>query len=194
MKNKPLILIGGGGHCKSCIDVIEATEQFSIKGIIDLSKKKGENILGYSIIWTDKDISKLVREKFNFHLTIGDIGNPAKRIELFELLSSYGGILPVIISPSAYISKYAKIGAGTIVMHHAVINASAVVGKNCIINTKALIEHDVNIGDHCHISTGALVNGGTVIGARSFFGSGAVCKQYTSIPEDSFIKANSIIK
>ena len=35
---KPIILIGGGGHCISCIDVIEMTKEFSILGIIDSSK------------------------------------------------------------------------------------------------------------------------------------------------------------
>ena len=39
---KSLILFGNGGHCKSCIEVIESTGTFRIKGIIihqnDLSK------------------------------------------------------------------------------------------------------------------------------------------------------------
>jgi len=193
MKSKPLILIGGGGHCKSCIDVIEASGQFFIKGILDLESKLGEKILGYTTIGSDKDIPLFVKEKSNFLITIGDIGNPSKRIELFNLVISCGGHLPTIISPNAYVSLYAKLGAGTIVMHHAIINASAEVGDNCIINTKALVEHDAVIGDHCHISTGSIVNGGTIIGARSFYGSGAVSKQYINIPEDSFVKANSII-
>ena len=30
------IILVGGGHCKSCIDVIEAEGRFIIKGIIDL--------------------------------------------------------------------------------------------------------------------------------------------------------------
>lgn len=194
MKSKPLVLIGGGGHCKSCIDVIEASDQYVIKGILDLEPKLGEKILGYTIIGTNEDIPLLVKEKTNFFITVGAIGNPSKRIELFNLVVSFSGLFPIIISPNAYVSRYARIGAGTIVMHHAVINASAVIGKNCIINTKALIEHDAIIGDHCHISTGSIVNGGTIIGARSFFGSGAVSKQYISIPENSFIKANSIVK
>jgi sugar O-acyltransferase (sialic acid O-acetyltransferase NeuD family) len=193
MKIKPLILVGGGGHCKACIDVIEASGQFSIQGILDITAKAGENILGYPIIGTDQDIPVFVRKKFSFLITVGNIGNPAKRIELFELVTSFGGMFPVIFSPSAYVSRHAQIGPGTIIMHQATINASATVGKNCIINTKALIEHDAIIGDHCHISTGSIVNGGTNIGARSFFGSGAVSKQYISIPEDSFIKANSIV-
>jgi len=194
MKSKSLILIGGGGHCKSCIDVIEASGQFAIQGILDIESKLGDQILGYTVIGTDKDISKWVKEKVSFLITVGDIGNPSKRIELFDLVISEGGILPVIISPNAYVSRSSNIGIGTIVMHHVMVNAGAVIGKNCIINTKALIEHDTHIGDHCHISTGSIVNGGTVIGARSFFGSGAVSKQYIILPEDSFIKANSIVK
>jgi len=194
MSKQSLILIGGGGHCKSCIDVIESTDQYVIKGILDVEKKSGENILGYKIIGTNSDIKFWVKEKARFLITVGDIGNPAKRIELFNLVTSFGGLFTIIISPIAYVSKYSNIGAGTIIMHHAMINASAVVGANCIINTKALIEHDAIIGDHCHISTGAIVNGGTKVGAMSFFGSGAVSKQYINIPESSFIKANSIVK
>ncbi len=195
MKNKtPLILVGGGGHCKSCIDVIEGTKSFIIRGILDVDSKLGEKLLGYPVIGTNKDIPAWIKEKINFLITVGDIGNPLKRIELFNMVRSLGGALPIIISPTAYVSSYSRLGNGTIVMHHAVINAGASVGENCIINTKSLIEHDAIIGDHCHISTGSIVNGGTVIGGRSFFGSGAVSKQYISIPEDSFIKANSIIK
>ena len=32
---KEIILIGGGGHCKSVIDVIESEGQFEIVGIVD---------------------------------------------------------------------------------------------------------------------------------------------------------------
>ena len=81
--------------------------------------------------------------------------------------------LPVIISPYAYVSPYAQIGCGTIVMHNAIINADARVGDNCIINSRALIEHDVVIGNHCHISTGAVVNGAVEVGDNTFIGSGA---------------------
>ena len=30
-----LILLGGGGHCKSCIDVIEQESKYTIEGILD---------------------------------------------------------------------------------------------------------------------------------------------------------------
>ncbi|MBI4309254.1 MAG: acetyltransferase, partial [Candidatus Omnitrophica bacterium] len=39
MVKKNLILIGGGGHCKSCIDVIESENKFKIAGIVDTKER-----------------------------------------------------------------------------------------------------------------------------------------------------------
>ena len=36
---------------------------------------------------------------------------------------------PVIISPKAYVSKEAKIGEGTIIMHGAIVNKNSKIGK-----------------------------------------------------------------
>jgi sugar O-acyltransferase (sialic acid O-acetyltransferase NeuD family) len=193
--NKPeLILIGGGGHCKSCIDVIETENKFSIAGIVDLPEKIGEKMCGYPIIGSDLDLEKLRKNFTSFFITLGQIHSPHKRIELFNRLVNLNCTIPVIISPLAHVSRFARVDAGTIIMHQAIVNTDACIGKNCIINTKALIEHDVCIDDHCHISTGAIVNGGVTIKQGTFFGSGAVSKEYTEIPEFSFIKANSIVK
>ena len=63
---KKILLIGGGGHCKSCIDVIEQDGTYEIAGIIDVEEKVGENILGYPIIGTDNDLEKLSTEFDNF--------------------------------------------------------------------------------------------------------------------------------
>ena len=192
MKEK-IILIGGGGHCKSCIDVIEQEGRYTIAGMVDIPEKKQHNVLGYPVIGSDADLAELIKTFPNVLITLGQIKSPARRIELFNDLMRMGARFPVIKSPLAYVSPHAQIAEGTIVMHHALINAGANVGKNCIINTKALVEHDAVIEDHCHISTGAVVNGGVTIGSGSFFGSGAVSKEYTSIPANSFIKANSLI-
>lgn len=194
MKKEQIILIGGGGHCKSVIDVIEQEGKYEIAGIIDVYEKLNQKVFDYSIIAEDKDLPEIVNKYRNFHITIGQLKNPEPRIKLYNELKKLNANLPVIISPFAYISKYAKIGCGTVVMHFAIINAEARIGQNCIINTRALIEHDAVIGDHCHISTGAIVNGGVQIGNNVFYGSGAVSKEYISIPDNSFIKANSILK
>lgn len=189
-----IILIGGGGHCKSCIDVIEQQGRFKIEGIVDIVPKQKETILGYEIIWNDDDLSFLTRKYKNFLITLGQIKSSQRRKELYEILKRFNAHLPVIISPRAYVSKHTSIGEGTIIMHDVLINANAKVGVNCIINSKALIEHDSIIGNHCHISTGAIVNGNVIVGDETFFGSGAVSKENLLIKVNSFIKANSLFK
>ena len=193
MKND-LILIGGGGHCKSCIDVIETENKYNIKGIVDLPEKMGESILNYKIIACDDDLPKLSKQHTNFIITIGQIRSAAKRIRIFNLLNELNVSIPVIISPLAYVSRYASIDKGTIIMHHVIVNTNASIGFNCIINNKALIEHDAIIGNHCHISTGAIVNGGVIIEDETFYGSGAVTKENSRIKKGSFIKAHTIYK
>jgi hypothetical protein len=56
---KSIILIGGGGHCKSVIDVIEQEGKFEIAGIVDKSEPLGADILGYSVIDDDRKVIDL---------------------------------------------------------------------------------------------------------------------------------------
>lgn len=190
MKPK-LILIGGGGHCAACIDVIEQEAKFEIVGIVDRDGTSKE-LMGYPILGGDDEL-KALRSRSEFALiTIGQIKSPSARIRLFEYATSLGYTLPTIISPRAYVSKHAIAGEGTIIMHDALINSRANIGRNCIINTKALIEHDAVIGDHCHISTAAIVNGGTEVRQGTFVGSNAVTKEAAKTKENDFIKAGSL--
>lgn len=191
---KDIILVGAGGHCKSCIDVIEQTREYNIIGLIDREEALGTKVLDYEIKWTDNDIPDLVKECDNFIVTVGQISTPVLRIRLFQTLKDNKANLPIIISPYAYVSKHAKIGCGTIIFHGAIINASSKIGANCIINSKSLIEHDAIVGDNCHISTAAIVNGGVEIGNNVFYGSGSVSKEYISVASDIVIGGGSLVR
>ena len=190
---KSIVLIGGGGHCKSVIDVIEQEGQFKIAGIVDKSEFLGSDILGYSIIGNDSDLGILVNKYKYALVTVGQIKSPLLRMKLFELAEKSGFILPSIISTRAYISKHATVGKGTIVMHDVLVNTNAQIGENCIINSKALIEHDCLISNHCHISTSATINGGVIVKSGSFIGSGVTTKESIIIGENGFIKAGSLV-
>lgn len=193
MKEK-IILIGGGGHCKSCIDVIEQENKFEIVGILDTKEKLGQEVLGYLINGTDAQIELFVNDDCNFLITLGQIESPELRIKIYNKLINLNAKVAKIISPLAHVSKYAEIEKGTIVMHGSIINADARVGENCIINTKSLIEHDAKIGSHCHISTGAIINGEAEIGEKSFVGSNATVVNCAKVSPNSFIKAESLVK
>lgn len=191
MKEK-IVLIGGGGHCHSVIDVIEQTNQYEIIGIIDAKENIGKKVLGYEIIACDDDLETVFKTCKNAVIAIGQIRSNTIRVKLFYKLKQIGFKLPVVISPIAYVSKHSFIDEGTVVMHHALINANAKIGKNCIINTKALIEHDCTVEDNCHISTASVLNGGVVVKENTFFGSNATSKEYVEVV--GFMKAGSVVK
>jgi len=189
---KPLIFIGGGGHCKSVIEAAESAG-YRILGVLDLPEKVGKDILSAKVIGTDEDISTYV-DKAEFVVTVGFINNPATRIELYNKVKEAGGRLATIIASTAYVSKYASIGEGTVVMHHAFINAGAQVGKNVIINTFANIEHDAVVGDQCHISTGVMVNGDCKVGNNVFIGSQSVLSNGIVVADDIVVGAGSLVR
>ena len=189
-----IILIGGGGHCKSAIDVIEQEARFEIAGIIDKPELLGSKILGYPVIGNDFDLESLAKKYQNALVTVGQIKSALARIKLYDLAIKAGFTLPSIVSPNAYISKHSKIGNGTIIMGNVIVNANTSIGDNCIINSKALIEHDCLISSHCHISTNAIINGGVKIGSKCFIGSNVTTKNNIIIKENSFIKAGSLVK
>ena len=188
---KPIILIGGGGHCVSCIDVVESTNEYKILGILDLPDKFGERICNYKVIGNDDDIHKFVLTCPNFLISVGQINTSLLREELFNKVKYAGGSLPVIISPNAYVSKYAKLEEGSVVMHHALVNANVKVGACCIINTKSLVEHESQIGNFSHISTSAVINGQVKVGEKCFIGSNSVVGNNIEIVDKTVIAAGS---
>ena len=190
---KNIVLIGGGGHCISAIDIIENENKFNILGILD-SNIKENNILGYKILGGDNLIPELVNKDTYFLITVGQIKSYSARKKIAKILIENKAKLATIISTLAYVSKHATVGEGSIIMNGAVVNAKSTIGKNCIINTKSNVEHGVSIGDFCHLSTCAVINGDSVIGNGTFIGSNATISNEVSIKENSIISAGKFIK
>ena len=187
MLKEDLVLIGAGGHARSCIDVIEQEDKYRIAGLVGVTQEVGSRVLNYDVLGTDAELDELAA-RFQYALiTLGQIASSEDRIHLFNLSIKAGFAIPTIIAPSAYVSPHATIGVGTIIMHGAIINADAIVGRNCIINNRTLIEHGSHIEDHCHVSTGAVLNGNTSIGIGSFIGSGATIKEGVTVGSRSLV-------
>lgn len=182
-----ILIIGAGGHARSCMDVIELENKFKIAGFID---NKNIDTLKYPILGNDDDLKTLFK-KYKFAcIGIGQIKDVDVRMNIFDKLLSIGFSLPVIISPLAYVSALSKIDIGTIVMHQALVNINVKIGKACIINSKALIEHDAIVEDFCHISTASVVNGECIVKKCSFLGSNTHLKHGQILKEKSIFYNN----
>lgn len=188
-----LVLIGGGGHCHACIDVIESGKEFSIIGIIDKREKVGQSVLGYPIIGDDEDLPKIVNEDITFLITVGHIKSSKIREKLFNLLEILNANIATVISHYAIVSKYSKIAKGTIIMHRAIIGPNTQIGQNCIINTNATIEHDTIIGNNVHVSTHCVINGNCHLKDGTFIGSNSTLFNGIKISENIIVGAGSLV-
>ena len=155
MEKNKIILVGGGGFCKSVIDVAEDAG-YEILGILDLPSEVGKKCLDYEIIGTDDEIANFI-DTAKFVITVGHIKDSSLRRKIYNKIKAAGGTLATVIAKDAYVSKYANMGEGSLIMHKAMISAQVKIGKCSIINTLVNVSHESKIGDFCHISTCASV-------------------------------------
>lgn len=193
-EKEKIILVGGGGHCKVIIDILEFNGYYSIAGISDIPDKKGSIISGYNIEFSDLDLERIYDKiTKNAVISIGSIGDLEIRKIIYDKLKKIGFHLPKIISKQAIISKFSTISDGTVVMPGVIINSGTDIGKFCIVNTGSIIEHDCEISNNVHIAPGVTISGGVKIGETTHIGTGAIVIQGIKIGNNSVIGAGSVV-
>lgn len=178
-----MYLYGSSGHCKVIIDIITASNELKIEGILDDNSKMATvfeiPVFNSSIFETLSDTSFIIA-----------IGNNSTRKKIVEKM---GGVYENAIHPQAVVSRFAAIDAGTVIMAGAIINADAAIGRHCIINTAAIIEHDCRLGDYVHISPNASLGGDVEIAEGTHVGIGATVIQGIKIGKWVTIGAGTVI-
>lgn len=190
---KKLLLIGGGGHCKSVLDSL-IYAQYQQIAICDVAHKVGQYVMGVPVIGCDSDLPALFKAGYTRAVvTLGSVGCTKLRVEVYHILKEIGFSFPSIIDPSAIVSAHASIGEGVFIGKGAVINACVNVGDFCILNTGCVVEHDCSIGDFAHIASGAVLSGAVHVGAHAHIGANAVVIQKITVGDDANIGAGSVV-
>ena len=184
-----LALLGASGHGKVVADVAECIGWEQVEFFDDswpAKKRIGHwNISGGSAALIDR-ISE-------FDGLIVSIGNCAVRMQKQAELEAAGGIFATLAHPSSAVSRYARLGRGTVIMAGAVINADAVIGDACIVNTGASVDHDCELGNGVHVSPGARLAGNVIIGPGTWIGIGAVVRQGIKIGNEVIVGAGAVV-
>ena len=186
-----ILLIGGGGHCRSVIDSILSLNAYDDIGIIDYVDSQ---VLGVPVIGNDNDIPRLKDEGWtDAFITVGSIGNTTLRRELFEMVMGIGLNTPSVIDPYAIVARGTNICKGVYIGKRAVINTGSRIGTGAIINTGSIIEHDCKVDEFSHISPGVTLCGQVYVGEDSHVGAGSVVRQQIKIGDNVLIGAGSVV-
>lgn len=192
--NKKLLLIGGGGHCKSVLDSILPSNEYTGIGIIDKNESSSGSVLGIPIIGCDDDLSKLYHDGYHYaYVTVGSTGEQSLRIKLYKMLETIGFEIPNIIDLTAIVSSHVKMERGIFIGKNVVVNAGTSIMDGSIINTASTIEHDCIISQFCHIAPKSLLCGEVEVGDNTHIGAGSVIKQQIKIGSNSIIGMGSVV-
>ncbi len=191
---KKIVLIGGGGHCRSVADCLVSLEIYDEIGIVEKEAGAGSGVQGIDIIGMDADLQRLFDEGWRYaFVTIGSVGNTLGRRKILQNLKEIGFEIPNIIDRTAVIGKDVILGEGIFVGKNAVINAGTTIGDCAIINTGAVVEHDCKIGDFAHISSGAVLCGEVNIGDDTHVGAGTVIRQQIKVGSKVLLGIGSVV-
>lgn len=148
---KKLLVIGAGGHGMVVKETAEAIGYDKVDFIDDASSVA---------IGKVSDLANFTDE---YKEAFVGIGNNNLRKALLVKLEQCGYYVPVLIHPTAYVSKSARIEVGTIIEPMAIVNANSKVGKGCIVSVGAVVDHDVHLENYVHINAGSIVKSGSIV-------------------------------
>lgn len=175
VSNLPYILVyGAGGHAKSVMEMVQQDQKHTLAGIIDDDKRlTGTHVLGIPVLGTRALLPAMMAQGVSAAANgVGGIIDIGVRVQIFELLESFGFTFPGLIHPRATVEPSVKIGEGVQVFANAFVGSEAILQAKCMINTNAVVSHDCEIGEYTHIAPGALLAGHVHVGRRTLIGMG----------------------
>lgn len=193
MMQKPIVIIGAGGHAKVLVDILLQAGA-CIAGIVDQNVLlHGKHVLGVTVIGGDDVVTSSSPDKYSLVNAIGSTTIPDLRTRIYEAFKSNGYSFATVIHPSAIIASDVTVGEGVQIFAGAVIQPGTMIGSNAIINTRSSIDHDCIIGNNCHIAPGVTLSGQVHVGQCVHVGTGATIIQGISIGNNCLIAAGAVV-
>ncbi|WP_018702967.1 acetyltransferase [Anaeromusa acidaminophila] len=191
---KPVILLGAGGHAKVLADLL-LSQGKQIIGVTDVDKNLyGKNaFFDIPVLGPDETVLQYNPDSVGLVNALGSIRATNTREKLFQCFYSQGYLFPNLIHPTAFMGKDVQLGSGVQLMAGAYLQTGVKIADNVIVNTGALVEHDCVLAAHAHIASRAVLAGGVFVGERSHVGAGAVVIQGVNIGRDCTIAAGAAI-
>lgn len=183
---KPLILVG------AFLELIELSEECDREVIGVIDRLENSTFHGVPVIGTDDDVERIKREYRDVELLLSP-DSPKVREKLFKFYSKFGFTFATLISPSARISKSAKIGVGSVVQYQAAVSSESCIGDFVKINYGANVTHNCTIGSFSTVAPGAILLGYSTIGISSYIGAASCVLPKMVVGDEVVIGAGAVV-
>lgn len=188
MAIKKVILVGGGGHALSLLEMLGDVS--IIAGYVDIEPN---NEMPIKYLGNDDFIlNNFSPDKYEIHHAIvynNDV-NLTLRRKMIELYKQYD--VHSFVAHTALVSQKSEVLSGCAIFERSVINRSF-IGSNTIVNTGVIIEHDCKVENNVFLAPGVIIGGGVVVKDNTFIGSGTVIRDGVTICSNVVIGMGSIV-
>lgn len=191
--SKAIVVIGSGGHAAVVADALLAAGE-QVIGFTDAdTRRHGSLLCGLPVLGDDAALERFTPADIELANGIGGaLVNPL-RAAVQRGLESRGWRFTSVQHPSATVSRFARLGAGTQLLARCVVQPGAEMGEGCIVNTGAVVEHDVRLGEFVHVACGAVLCGNVQVGAYSHIGAASVVKQGVTLGPRTVVGAGAAV-
>ena len=181
MSKEKLLLVGAGGFGRMMAE--QAMLQYDC-AFVDDGQDVDTEICGIPVVGGLSDLPELRK---NYDLLVVGIGNNQFRAQVYEKAKALGYAFPNIVSPSAYISPFSKIGCGCVILQNACVQNGASVGNGVLLNAGTEIHCDAAVGDYALIYTNSVVRSGATVGSLARIGSNCAICNNVNVPDGADI-------
>ncbi|HEY2011896.1 MAG TPA: acetyltransferase [Bryobacteraceae bacterium] len=189
MKDR-VVILGGGGHAKVVIDILEEAGEVEIAGFVSPAEQP-DSLCGYPRLGPDEALAETLNTGIGAAFVA--IGDNRRRRDCIAAVERHGFTLINAISRSAIVSRHATLARGIAVMPGAVINTGSRIEDGAIVNTNASVDHDCVIGACAHVAPGAALAGCVRLGEGVFLGTGCSVIPDITIGPWTTVGAGSVV-
>tara|TARA_B110000014_G_scaffold261212_1_gene252494 strand:+ start:26 stop:682 length:657 start_codon:yes stop_codon:yes gene_type:complete len=189
-----ILIFGAAGHAKVIIDLVEKEGSHEILGLIDSSKKKGDDLMGYKILGQESDLPDIMANHSikGGVIAIGDNGLRKKvNDKILRVCPDFNFLS--FVHPSASMGKSAEVGIGSVILAGVIVNSDCRIGNHCILNTNSSLDHDSVMNNFSSLAPNSTVGGNVKIGEVSSIALGANIIQNITIGKHALIGAGSVV-
>ena len=181
MSKEKLLLVGAGGFGRMAAE--QAMLQYNC-AFVDDGQPVGDEICGIPVIGGVDDLPELRKE---YSLLVVGIGNNRFRAQVYEKAKALGFAFPNIVAPSAYISPFAEVGCGCVLMQNACVQNGASVGNGVLLNAGTEVHCGGTVGDYVLLYTNSTIRTGAKVRRYARVGGNVTVCNNATVPEEADI-------
>ena len=190
----PLVVWGSGGHARELRELVDdvnaARPAYELLGFLDDdADRHGREVDGLPVLGGIEWLRRLDRSA----CAVIGVGSPASRRRVALALEGAGIRSPVLVHPTAQVSRRAVLGEGCVVTALAQLSTSATLGRHVHLNLGASVSHDCRIDDFGTLAPGVRLSGAVVLGEGCDVGVGAVVLPGVAVGAWSVVGAGAVV-